>query len=288
MIRSLNSGVSGIQQFQEKMDVIGNNIANVNTTGFKSARVDFADAFNDTLRESSAGNGTTSGTPALQIGSGVTTTAIRNIYTQGAVTRTGYQTDLAVSGDGFFVVRDPVSNETFVTRAGNFRVDSNNFLVTDSGMRVQGFTDPAMTTRGDLVIDSSQRPSTVSPTATMTAFSIDLEGRVNIKMSDGSEFARGQVLLQRFSDPQSLRKEGQNLYSGIGSAGPLGGSSSPQAEAPGSNGLGRIESGALELSNVDLAGEFTNMITTQRAFQASARIITTSDEMLQELVNLKR
>jgi flagellar hook protein FlgE len=288
MIRSLNSGVSGIQQFQEKMDVIGNNIANVNTTGFKSARLDFADAFSDTLRTSSSATGTSSGTPAIQIGSGVGTSAVRNIYTQGAITTTGYQTDMAISGDGFFVVRDPVTNVDFVTRAGNFRLDANNFLVTDSGLRVQGFNDNGLTTRGDIAVDASQVPATTTPGATMTAFSIDLEGHVKVKMSDGSEFTRGQILLQRFSDPQSLQKEGLNLYSGIGSAGPLGGNTAPVAQPPGSNGLGRIESGALELSNVDLAGQFTDMITTQRAFQACARVITTSDEMLQELVSLKR
>ncbi|MDB6034818.1 MAG: flagellar hook-basal body protein [Verrucomicrobiales bacterium] len=287
MIRSLNSGVSGIQQFQEKMDVIGNNIANVNTTGFKSARVDFADAFSDTLRQSSSATGTSSGTPSLQIGSGVSTSAVRNIYTQGAITTTGYQTDMAISGDGFFVVKDPLTQAAFVTRAGNFRLDANNFLVTDSGMRVQGFNDTALATRGDIAVDASQVPSTVAAGASMTAFSIDLEGHVKVKMSDGSEFTRGQILLQRFSDPQSLQKEGLNLYSGLGSAGPLGGTA-PLAQPPGSNGLGRIESGALELSNVDLAGEFTSMITTQRAFQACARVITTSDEMLQELVSLKR
>jgi flagellar hook protein FlgE len=288
MIRSLNSGVSGIQQFQEKMDVIGNNIANVNTTGFKSARVDFADAFSDTLRNSSSATGTSSGTPALQIGSGVATSAIRNIYTQGAITTTGYQTDMAIKGDGFFVVKDPVTDTTFVTRAGNFRLDSNNFLVTDSGMRVQGFNDIGLATRGDIAVDATQLPANSAAGITMTAFSIDPEGRVKVKMSDGTEFTRGQILLQRFSDPQSLEKEGLNLFSGIGSAGPLGGSSAPLPQPAGSNGLGRIESGALELSNVDLAGEFTNMITTQRAFQACARVITTSDEMLQELVSLKR
>ena len=98
---------------------------------------------------------------------------------------------------------------------------------------------------------------------------------------------RAQILLQRFSDPQALLKQGNNLYSGLGSAGPLGGTT-PRAETPGTNGLGNIESSALELSNVDLANEFANLITTQRGFQASARIITTSDEVLQELVNLKR
>ena len=122
----------------------------------------------------------------------------------------------------------------------------------------------------------------------MTGFSIDSLGKVNVKLSDGSEYVRGQILLQSFKDPQALQKEGANLWSGIGSAGPLGGSASPTPGAPGTNGLGKLESGALELSNVDLANEFSQLIVSQRAFQASARMITTSDEVLQELINLKR
>src|SRR5256886_1715452 len=98
MLRSLSSGVSGIQQFQEEMDVISNNIANVNTTGFKSSRVEFADSFSETLRSSSSANGAASGTPAIQIGSGVTTSGIKTVFTEGAVARTGFQTDLAVTG----------------------------------------------------------------------------------------------------------------------------------------------------------------------------------------------
>jgi flagellar hook protein FlgE len=288
MLRSLNSGVSGIQHFQQKMDVIGNNIANVNTTGFKSGRVDFADAFSDTLQKSNATTGSSSGNPSMQIGLGVSTSAIRNMYTQGAVTQTGYATDLAISGEGFFVVRDPVTGNEYATRAGNFRLDGNNYLITDSGYRVQGYSNTGLSTRGDVQVDDLQRPGTADPNATLASYSIDPEGRVNIKLSDGSEYMRGQVLLQRFSDPQALQKEGQNLYSGIGSAGPLGGAGSPTSQAPGTNGLGRLQSEALELSNVDLASEFANMIVTQRAFQSSARLITTSDEMLQELVNLKR
>lgn len=288
MVRSLNSGVSGIQQFQERMDVIGNNIANVNTTGFKSARVDFSDAFSETLRSSSSSTVNTSSTPSLQVGTGVTTAAIKNLYTQGGVTRTGYPTDLAISGEGFFMVRDPVSSVQYATRSGDFRVDSQGYLTTNTGLHVQGFSDSAQTVRGDIQVDDLDRPPTASPTEKMIGYSIDTEGRIKVKLSDGSEYVRAQILMQRFQDPQGLVKEGANLYSGMAAAGPLGGSSSPQAEAPGSNGLGRIESGALELSNVDLASEFASVITTQRAFQASARIITTSDEMLQELVNLKR
>jgi flagellar hook protein FlgE len=287
MIRSLNSGVSGIQQFQQQMDVIGNNIANVNTVAFKSSRVDFADSFSDTLRGSTAATATSSGTPAIQIGTGVTTTSVKSIFTQGALVRTGAQTDLMISGSGFFVVRDPVNDTQYVTRAGNLRVDANGYLVTDGGLRVQGYNDLALSDVGDLQIDPTTRPPTLSATAEMNGWSISREGELRIKLSDGTEYVRGQILLQRFSDDQALVKEGQNLYSGIATAGPLGGAT-PSPAPPGTNGLGRIEAGAIEISNVDLANEFANMITAQRAFQASARVITTSDEMLQELVNLKR
>lgn len=283
MIRSLTSAVSGIQQFQERMDVIGNNIANVNTVAFKSGRTNLADSFSQTLASSNL-----SGGAAAQIGLGVITSGIYNQYTQGPINRTGVETDLALTGEGFFVVKDPVSGDSFVTRAGDFRLDGNGYLMTNSGLRVQGFNDLALATRGDIQIDAAQRPVTADPAATMSSFSIDALGKVTIRLSDGSEYIRGQVLMQNFTNVQGLLKEGNNLYSGIGAAGPLGGAGSPQAEAAGTNGLGRIQSGALELSNVDLSSEFANLIQTQRAFQANARIISTSDEMLQELVNLRR
>jgi flagellar hook protein FlgE len=288
MLRSLTSAISGLQTFQQEMDVIGNNVANVNTTAFKGARVDLADSFSQTLRSSSAGSGGNSGTSAMQIGSGVDIQGISNVYTQGALARTGVGTDLAIAGEGFFVVRDTISNNTLVTRAGDFRTDENFYLVTNSGMRVQGYSDAALTTPGDILIDLQGMPSTSDPNATIVSFAIDREGKVNVSLSDGSQFVRGQILMQNFSDPQGLMKEGNNLFSGIGAAGPLGGAASPTSAAAGTNGLGTIQAGALELSNVDLANEFTNLITTQRAYQANARVITTSDEMLQELVNLKR
>ena len=289
MLRALTSGVSGIQQFQNRLDVIGNNIANSNTIAFKAARVDFADAFSQTLQVSSA-SASGSGQAGMQLGSGVITSSVKNIFTQGALNRTGVSTDLAIDGGGFFVVRDPVSQVEYVTRAGDFRLDSNNYLITNKGLRVQGFNAANNTSggsRGDIQVDANLAPATTSPTATMTTFSIGRDGDVKVHMSDGSEFMRAQILLQRFSDPQALLKEGDNLFSGIGAAGPLGGST-PLAGQPGTSGLGRIESSALELSNVDLANEFASLIATQRGFQASARIITTSDEILQELVNLKR
>lgn len=287
MLRSLTSGISGMQQFQARLDVIGNNISNVNTTGYKSARVDFEDSFSQTLRASSPGGANSSAQTAMQVGSGVSTAAIRNQYTQGALSRTGVQTDLAISGEGFFVVKDAINDELFVTRAGDFRIDHQGYLVTNHGHRVQGYADASLGTQGDIRVNGDGRPATADPNAEMTSFGIDEEGYINVRLSDGTEFKRGQILLQFFRDPQALMKEGHNLYSGIVSAGALGGST-PTSAAPGTSGLGRIQAGALELSNTDLATEFSGLITTQRAYQASARIITTSDEILQELVNLKR
>lgn len=283
MLRSLNAGISGLQQFQQRMDLIGNNIANVNTTGYKAARADFSDAFSQTLRSSSPGTDATSSVGSMQIGSGVKTASITNLYNQGALNRTDIQTDLAVSGNGFFIVRDPRTNEEFATRAGDFHLDQNRFLVTNNGLRVQGFSDSGLTTTGDIQIDAVDRPGGGAADATLSSFSIDREGRINVRLSDNREYTRGQILLQRFNDPQALMKQGDNLYAGLISAGAL-----PEMAAPNTNGLGTIESGALELSNVDLATEFAGLITNQRAFQANARIISTSDEVLQELVNLKR
>ncbi len=275
MLRSLDSGISALQQFQQSMDVIGNNIANVDTIGFKGATVQFADSFSQTL--SGAGS-----SGAMQVGTGVITSSITNNYAQGAVSNTGVATDLAVNGNGFFTVKDSLSGASFVTRDGQFKV-SNGFLVTTTGLRVQGYTsfDPVsgVGTLGDIVIDNNVAGSA----ATIGSYSFDKKGNVSIRLSDGTEFKRGQVLLTSYLSPEQLVKEGNNLYSGMAGAGAI-----VQNGAPGSGGLGSLVPGSLEMSNVELASQMSQLITTQRSFQASARIITTSDEMLQELVNLKR
>jgi flagellar hook protein FlgE len=282
MLRSLTSGVSGLHHFQQQMDVIGNNIANVNTTAFKSSRVDFAESFQQTLATSGSGDGS-----AMQIGTGVQTGAIRSLYTQGAIAKTEREADLAIDKEGFFMVRDSVSDELFATRAGNFDITTEGYLTT-SGHRLQGFSDTGLATRGDVKIDATGRPNTAAADAVFQSFRIHSDGKIQVTLSDGTTYTRGQVLLQRFQNPQALLREGDNLYSGIAAAGPLGTPENPQSQAPGTNGLGAISSGHIELSNVDLAGEFANLITSQRAFQANARIVTTSDELMQELVSLKR
>jgi flagellar hook protein FlgE len=282
MLGSLNSGVSGMQQFQTQLDVIGNNISNSNTIGFKSSRADVADSFSQTL---AAAGGTAS---SVQVGSGSTTVATSTQFEQGTLTKTGLKTDLAIQdGAGFFVVKNGSTNATFATRAGDFTMDTSNRLVTQSGLRVQGFSGSDLATSGDIVIDGAGRPATSDPAATVTGWSVDSDGKINVNLSDNTTFVRGQILLQRFDNPQALTKQGNNLYGNMNAAGPLGGSASPTSQPPGTPGLGKLSSGELETSNVDLAGEFAGLITAQRGFQASARLITTSDEVLQEMVNLK-
>src|SRR5579871_4190661 len=130
LLPSLNSAVSGLDAFQQQMDVIGNNIANVDTVGFKTANVDFADRFSDALGMSGAGN-------QIQMGTGVSIDGIVSNFSQGTISSDGVASNVAVNGSGFFVVRDPLTNTQYVTRAGDFQVDSNGYLVTPNGDRVQ-------------------------------------------------------------------------------------------------------------------------------------------------------
>jgi len=269
MLLSLDSGVSALEQFQQELDVISNNIANVNTVGFKEAQVSFADTLSETLGSNAAGS--------TQVGTGVTTAAITNNFAAGSVSSTGVQTDLYVNGNGFFLVKDPVGGNTYATQDGEFSIDTNGYLVTSSGMRVQGYSDSGLSTLGDIKIDNN------GSTTAMQSYTIGTDGKISVLLSDGTTMTRGQVLLQNFTDPQQLEKVGGNLYSGLSLANPL-----TAPSAPGSSGLGQLVSGSLEMSNVDLAQQLTGLITTQRAYEANSKVITTSDQILQTLVNLKQ
>jgi flagellar hook protein FlgE len=278
MIGSLQTGVSGLQQFQEDLQVIGNNIANVNTVGYKSATMDFEDQLCQNMTSGSSNN--------MQIGEGVTTGAIDSNYTQGTINSTGVTTDLAVNGQGFFLVKDTSSGLTYATRDGEFNLDASGYLVNANGNRVQGLMGTAITA-SDLQINSTTAIAalndTTTPAPTLQSYTINTNGQITASLSDGTSGVIGQFVLQNFTNPQALVKQGGNLYSFSATAGPL-----TTPGTPNTAGLGQIQSGALESSNVDLATEMSNLITAQRAFEANAKIITTSDEVLQDLVNLKR
>lgn len=263
------SGVSGMRGFQTKLDVIGNNIANVNTTGFKSSRIMFKDIMSQTTQGVTA-PGETGGMNAKQIGLGVTTGSIDTIHLAGSAMTTNVPTDLRIDGDGFFMVKLSQDQEVpFLTRAGNFKIDANRNLVTADGMFVMGMDGPI------------QLPEEV------TAFTIGADGFINQKMADGTTEQGSQIGMAKVVNPEGLEKIGGNLYRMTLNANPEG---ALEAVAPNSAeaGTGAIVAGQLEMSNVELTGEFTEMIIAQRGFQANSRIITTSDEILQEVVNLKR
>jgi flagellar hook protein FlgE len=273
MLTSLSSAVSGLDSFQQDMDVIGNNIANINTNGFKAANVNFADSFSNSL---AAGSGN------VQIGTGVFDQSISNNWSQGAINSTGVSSDLAISGSGFFVVQDPTSGAQYVTQDGNFTVNTNGYLVTAGGQEVLG-TNNGSSGLSPIQINATGAPSTAAAGATVSSYSIDSSGEINVTLTDGTTFTRAQVMLQNFQSPQALVSEAGNLYSNIANAGPLS-----AAGAPGSNGLGQIQSGYVEISNVDLSKEMANLITAQRGFEANSKIVTTSNEVLQTLVNMKQ
>jgi flagellar hook protein FlgE len=282
MLNALSSAVSGLDAYQEQMDIIGNNIANLNTTGFKSASGNLVDAFSNTLQAATAASTSTNATNAMQIGTGVTTASITNDWSQGAINSTGVSSDLAINGNGFFVVQDPTTGAQYVTQDGTFTVNASGNLVTATGMYVMG-TNGTSTSLSPVVINTTGMPATSSPTATMTSYTINAQGTITVNLSDGTSFSRAQVMLQNFADPQALTSVGNNLYSNMANAGGLA-----APAAPGSGALGTIQSGALELSNVDLSAQMADLITAQRAFEANSKIVTTSDELLQDVVNLKR
>ena len=392
MLRSLYSGISGLRAHQTMLDVTGNNIANVNTTGFKGASTQFQDTLSQLTQGASGPQATTGGTNPAQIGLGVRVAAVTTNFTQGSAQTTGKGTDMMISGDGFFVTNR--GGQQFYTRAGAFGFDASGRLVGPDGGILQGWAADAS---GTVNTGSPMADLTLSPTATIPAratTSVAVDGNLpwdaedgtvlqkEIEVFDGSGVARslalsftrtpagwdvsaadgtgatgagslafqdgkqlpgggsltvggitvdlgavsgyaglttvaavgqngsaagtleaftlgadgsligsfsngtkqvvGRIALARFSNPAGLEKAGQSSYTGTANSG------TPQIGQAGDPGFGTLAGGALEMSNVDLSQEFTNLIVAQRGFQANARIITSSDQVLQELVDLKR
>ncbi len=287
LIGTLTSGISAMRSFTKGLEVIGNNIANVNTTGFKASTTSFSDSFSNTLRASAPSNGANTNQSATQIGTGVRLSQINTRFTQGGLTTTGVPTDLAISGNGFFLVRNQVDGQVFATRSGEFRIDDQGYLVSTHGYRVQGLTGGSTTTPLSTALGDIRIGQNVPAGLALQSFSIDSSGNLTEFYSDGSSAITNAVQLQNYRDPSALQKQGDNLFTGFTAAGIVDIAGSDYG-SPGSNGLGKVESGQIELSNVDLTEEFANMITTQRSFQASSRLVTVSDQVLEEIVNLKR
>lgn len=274
MLRSLYAGVSGLKNHQTKMDVVGNNIANVNTVGFKSSRVTFQDIYSQTLQPATAPGGGSGGVNPQQVGLGMALGSIDVMMTRSAIEYTGAPLDLSIDGDGFFVVND--GQRDLFTRAGNFYMDSSNNLVTSGGLKVQGVNlnpDPNVPIDPqDIVIGQNYYDVSISRNG-------DVVG-INRGTQEKQVIAR--ICVAQFSNQSGLEKLGESLYGESMNSGPV------NYGKPGEGGTAFLNPSSLEMSNVDLAKEFTDMIITQRGFQANSRVITTSDQVLEELVNLKR
>ncbi|GAA3672869.1 flagellar hook protein FlgE [Arthrobacter ginkgonis] len=390
MLRSLYSGISGLRSHQTMLDVTGNNIANVNTTGFKSSSVVFQDTLSQMTADATAGDAQAGGTNPAQVGLGVQVAAIATNTTQGSLQATGKGTDVMIGGDGYFVVSQ--GGQQYYTRAGGFEIDDQGRLKTSGGALLQGWpaANGVVDTTASLgtldVVNSTASPAAATSalgatgnlpsdaavgtvrsteitvydaagnarnfsleftrtaagwdvaaddgagnTATgslaftngaqtgatpltvggatvdlsaitgysglntagltsqdgrasglMESFSIGPDGTVTAAYSNGARLAVGRIALADFANPGGLEKAGDSLYRASGTSG------AASLVEPGANGAATLASGFLEMSNVDLSQEFTNLIVAQRGFQANARMITTSDDILQELTNLKR
>lgn len=279
MMRSLYSGITGLRNHQTRMDVIGNNIANVNTVGFKYSRTVFEDLYSQTLSGASAATTTRGGTNPLQVGLGVTLGSIDVVHTQSAAEYTGRPLDTMLGGDGFFVIKK--GTQELYTRAGNFYTDAKDMLVTSDGSYVQAYKcDPAT---GDLGGTSVPMPQVEIDEDKYSYVEIDDKGYVvGVLRTTGAIEYIARLQVATFSNNEGLAKVGGNYYRETTNSG------LPNKGVAGEDGIDILCPGALEMSNVDLAQQFTDMIVTQRGFQANSRTITVSDTMLEELINLKR
>jgi len=284
MLRSLFAGISGLRANQTMLDVAGNNIANANTIGFKSSSTIFQDTLSQMLTGASAANGTRGGRNPIQVGLGVQLAATALNLGQGSAQSTGRATDVMISGDGLFVTQ--AGGERLYTRAGAFTFDDTGTLVTPTGARVQGYLldangDP---TGGlvDVTLDDANAVPAVPAGVELKSYSIGPDGLITGVYDDGISRDLGQLAIADFNNPMGLERVGETSFRETQSSG------TAQFDVAGAGRRGTLMVGSLEMSNVDLAAEFTNLILAQRGFQASSRVITTSDQVLEDLVNIKR
>jgi flagellar basal-body rod protein FlgG len=240
---------------QLKIDVIANNLANVNTIGYKRSRADFQDLLYQTLQAPGTLNAAGQQLPGgVQIGLGVRTSGVQKINLEGDLQQTENQYDVAIEGEGYFQVLLP-NGELAYTRAGNFRVNAEGTLVTPEGYRIQP----------DIAVPVDATETTIGADGTVSV----------VRPGQTAPEEIGQLQLARFANPSGLRAIGRNLHQETAASG------APNLGTPGDNGYGTLAQGFIEMSNVNLVEEMVNMIVAQRAYETSSRVISTADQMLQ-------
>ena len=262
MIRALWTAASGMQGQQKSIDVVANNLANVNTTGFKRSRADFQDLIYQNLKSTgSPATNTTQVPTGIQIGLGSRLAAVTKIFTAGDMTQTGNELDIAIEGNGFFPITLPDGTLGY-SRAGAFKRDSTGQVVTSDGNPLS----PAITIPNNA-----------------TKINIGSDGTVSVQVAGQSATTTvGTLQLASFSNPSGLSSQGKNIYL------PTDSSGAATTSTPGQNGTGTIAQGLLEMSNVNVAEEMVNMIVGQRAYEINSKAVQAADEMLQTANNLRR
>ena len=262
MIRSLWTSATGMQAQELNIDVISNNLANVNTSGFKKSRAEFQDLLYESIRPAGAASSQDTTVPTgIQLGHGTRPAAVQKMFTQGDFQNTKNELDWAIEGDGFFQIELP-NGETSYSRSGEFKLDADGRIVNPDGF---------------LLV-----PELSIPTDTVS-ISVGMDGTVSvIQAGDSTPTEIGSIQLARFVNAAGLRSLGKNLYV------PTEASGNEITGTPGETGLGTIAQGFLEMSNVSVVDEMVNMITAQRAYETNSKVIQTADDMLQMANNLKR
>lgn len=260
MLRALYSSAAGMQSQQLNLDVIANNLANVNTTGFKKSKIEFQDLLYQTARaagsEQGAGNQLPTG---IQIGHGAQPVATAKVFTTGELTQTGERLDVAIQGDGFFEVQLADGSRAY-TRDGAFKLAADSRITTSDGLVLQGGFQPI-------------------PPGT-TSISISPSGEVTTQGANGAQNFRVQLV--RFANPAGLENLGRNLYRETAASG------AAEIGNPGENGFGDLQQGYLEMSNVKVVEEMVKMIVAQRAYEVNSKAVQAADEMMQLSNNLRR
>jgi flagellar hook protein FlgE len=283
MMRGMFAAISGLQVHQTLLDVAANDIANVNTVGYKSETASFKDALSQLQRGASGPSAAMGGTNAVQVGLGVQLGAIKNSMTAGAIQQTGNPLDLAIQGDGYFRVAPGSALTTGAgysyTRAGNFTLDSNGTLVNQDGLFVVGYAY-----NGTTFPQTTANEVKITVPAGGKSLSIAADGVVSYVDATGTLQRLAQISLAKFPNQDGLERISGNLFTSSNNSGAAVNSVPGDPTA----GTGTFAAGAIEMSNVDLAREFTTMITAQRGYEANSRVISMADQMLSNLVNIGR
>jgi flagellar basal-body rod protein FlgG len=260
MLRALYSAAAGMQSQQMNLDVISNNLANVNTTGYKKSKLEFQDLLYQTTRAAGADQGGGNQLPSsLQVGQGSVPISTNRIFTNGDLTHTGQSLDVAIQGEGFFQVQLPDGSLAY-TRDGAFKTDSQGRVVTSDGYPVQGGFQPV-------------------PTGT-TNITISASGAGTYTTANGA--TNFQIQVARFTNAGGLDAIGHNLFKESNASG------TAELGNPGQNGFGELEQGSLELSNVQVVEEMVNLILAQRAYEVNSKAVQAADEMMQQSNNMHR